>query len=220
MSIYGSYLRESTNIFQEADENYVVEECIFVNENSGVSSQGKQIKQKIKEIMKENTTKLGVSDTIKRYLFGGTNAIDASKVDKILKGISNLFDCCFNSQLFTYTNPATNDKSTHINYIAIKGEYLYTFAIKFNVLSSNIVSFSFNEKKLSSFDIPKEAIKFAITNCKGDFLLQIGKKYIASYSISRGKYQPNLQNSDLYNKILSKFKDKCNKNDNMGYIEF
>lgn len=204
-------------MFDESVEEEMFEEStiIALDESARrvfISSQGKEIKDKINDIIYENTNRLGGFDKIKRFLFGGSNAIKVSEAEKVVAGVSKLFDACHASKIYSLRT-ASNDTVNYKYFTAVKGKYVYEFTINFNPASSKMVSLSFKERIMDKKNFVSlnaaEIIKFAVANCSPDYLLQIKKKEIISVSIGNGKYDSNNVNEDLYNKLEKKFPNEC-----------
>lgn len=237
MSIFGSFINEQSERetieltdyevkgimeareIAEAEEMESFSEEVVFERVILHSSEGKDLKARISQILKDNTAKLTTPDKIQSFFFGST-AINPEAVNKATKGIQELFDACHATKVSKDSgyNKAGYPNNTKV-FTGIKGGKLYIVKVSFDKRSSNVVTFGFNEKSLDKFVVPEEAIKFALDNCKEEYIIEISKNSIRSIKIGKGG-DSSEENVDLNNKLLNKFGDICRKNENMGSIVF
>ena len=185
-----------------------------------ISSQGKEIRDKIKDIVYENTTRLGGFDKIKAKLFGANGLLNPNEVANVTKGLSGLFDNLW------FSKPVSLYKSTlaYAYGLGTKGKYLYRFTISFTQSSSKMLRLTFNETIMDnkSFNSKNSAeiINFTIKNCSPDYMLFINKGAIESGKILSGRFESSQQNVKLYSALEKKFPDKVIYDDSTGKVRF
>ena len=68
-----------------------------------ISKQGKDIKEQIKTIVYENTTRLGGLDWIKGKLFSPAKGINLNEAEKVTAGLNKIFDCCAGTRVYSFS---------------------------------------------------------------------------------------------------------------------
>lgn len=214
-----SELNESV---EAVDEEVCYEECdLLVNEKAiFVSKQAKDLKDQIKDIIYENTTRLGGFDKLKSMLFGSSSGIKESEVAKVTAGIEKLFDVCHSTNVISFGVDLWK-----VDYTAIKGKYMYNFTVNFARTSSKMASLTFNERILDnkSFNCkdPKPVIEFIIKNASKNDILLIKKSTIEALIVTQGKWEPGLkQDEKLYNAAVKKFPNGLRYDDVTGKLRF
>ena len=152
MSIYGKNMftiQEEYNYIYENDNNIMKEAAIFL------SSEGKTIKNKIKEIISQYKTKGFFNNLRKSFTIKGYDKDIAKKIQSEIKPI---FECIHFTNIvkcITYYTSSSGITTESITYeqkaIAVKGKYVYTFLLSYGTNSASLQFLSFNEKNIDKF---------------------------------------------------------------------
>ena len=185
-----------------------------------ISKQGKDIKEQIKTIVYENTTRLGGLDWIKGKLFSPAKGINPNEAEKVTAGLNKIFDCCAGTRVYSFSKDM-NKK----DYIAIKGNYLYFFTINFGRTKSGMAGLSFSEriidnKSFNNGSALKPVFEFVIKNMKPDFFCHVFKSGMEIYKIGTTAYEPNVIDNKLYEAVTKKFGNLCYYDDATGKLRF
>jgi hypothetical protein len=216
-----SELMKQQSLTEDNSIDFYDESVIFESKKTVfISSQGKQIKDKINDVVYENTTRLGGLDWIKSKLFGSNGFLNPDQINKVIKGLDSIFDSLHVSLPIMGATSFTG----YVFCIGTKGNYLYRFRITFTQASSKMARLSFNETIIDSksfrSDKSAEIINFAIKNCSKEYGLTIDKSTISSGKILQGKFEPSTQNVKLYTALQKKFPNDIRYDDSTGKCRF
>lgn len=189
MAVYGNtILKESTinNVNYE-----VLEEGFFL------SGKGKDLKKKIKEILKESRANVKYLDAVKA---GFKQKYDQQQINKCINEISKLFKVMGSTNVIIETT--TYEYGTVTEYIqyflAISGEKLYSFCLTYSNKGGWIRSFS--EIDMDKFRYPVDVVEFGIKNWNPHFDMRFTKNGISAQAIG-GLGTSLAADKDLFDKI-------------------
>lgn len=202
MSVYGnSVLRE----------NYIVSQPEIVEEAFFMSKPGKELKKKIKSILKEMRNHDKFMDRLKKNL---NNKYDTGLQSKIESAVSKLFKECFATHVYDVTEVVSTQYGTtvcHYNqqqFAGIKGEKLYIFYLRYDNIGGAL--YTMTEKDTDKFKYPEDVVEFALKNNNPSYELLFNKNGLSAIKIGGGTSLA--ANGDLYNKIEKylnqKYKDQ------------
>ena len=189
---YVSTVKEATDIeFIDEDTNIeLVDEAAIIF----ISKEGKELKQKIKDILKENRAKTSVTDKV-LYTASLECAKEISK--KIMPIISKLFTSAVHSTAPTKVYGIDDYITYHAGIVNGKA---YSFSLKYNTSGASLFSYSETDTNDAKATLPINAANYAIKNCDDKYALGFGKNRISASNISDGSI-----NKNLYNEIVKKY---------------
>lgn len=164
-----------------------------------LSPSGKDIKNKIKDILEDNDTD-GITDSAENII--KMKGYDRRIVTAVTREISKLFSNVFHTDVIKkraavpfVAGGALSKDIFNQQWVCANNMHVYSFMITYG--PNRGVLLGFIEQDPTDYDYPFDIILYAIKNCDKGSVLKFGKKYIQSLGIEGSE----AINNALYKKI-------------------